>query len=123
MQFNFFGDKGKTFIVSVSFSLAANEIQRVYRGHVGREITRQRHAEKDQRRQEALCTYFALQLQRTFRAFYSRKYRFDFAKRRREVQYIIQKGEEIREQMIKYAADQIQVVSTYNYCRLSYDSS
>jgi hypothetical protein len=96
-------------LTSSSQSLAVNEIQRVYRGHVGRKIARKLANEKDNRREKAMYTYFALQLQRAFRAFHSRKYRFDFAKRKREVQFIIQKGEEIREQMNKYAQEQQQV--------------
>lgn len=91
------------------YSLAANEIQRIFRSHIGKLLARHQARLKDKSREDALFTYFAVQVQRSFRGYYSRKYYFDFAKRKREIAHVIKRGNEIREELAEYAERQQQV--------------
>lgn len=52
--------------------------------------------------------YSAIQVQKSFRGFHSRKYKKDHGKRKRYLQGVAQKGDEIREAMQRYAEEQTQ---------------
>lgn len=89
-------------------NLAANIIERVFRGHSGRLFFQKINQMKQQRRRLATFTYFALQLQKCFRGFYSRKYRQNHASRKRYLQHVVLVGQEVRESMKIYAQKQIE---------------
>lgn len=52
--------------------------------------------------------YFAVQVQKCFRGYHSRKYKKDHGKRKRYLQSVVAKGEEIRSSMRRYAEEQQQ---------------
>ncbi|KAJ1407590.1 hypothetical protein B484DRAFT_403764 [Ochromonadaceae sp. CCMP2298] len=86
-------------------SFKANEVQRVFRGHLGRLQSRQRLSDKQERRQLSLFNYLCIQIQRCFRGYYSRKHKHDQARRREYVRMIVQQGEVVRRSMAQYAQD------------------
>ena len=100
----------------------AIQIERVFRGHLGRQrVENERHQRITLRRQNALFQYFALQLQRIFRAFYSRKYSFDFAKRKQTIETIQRNGEERRRIIEEYAQQQAERLENENYAKEKQD--
>ena len=90
--------------------MAANAIERVFRGHAGRLFFKRILQKKKQLRRLATFTYFALQLQKCFRGFYSRKYRQNHASRKRYLQHVVLVGQEVRESMKTYAKKQTEVL-------------
>ncbi len=58
--------------------------------------------------------YFALQLQKLFRGFYSRKYKKNHAHRKKYLMEVTQKGEDIRKMMKDYADAQKKVREIYS---------
>ena len=84
----------------------AIKISRVYRGHKGRTKVKHAKNEKETYKIAMLHNYFALLLQKTFRGYFSRKYRQNHARRKQMLQDFVNKGEEIRRQMYQYAVDQ-----------------
>lgn len=89
--------------------MAATEIERVFRGHMGRNARRERQAQHAYRRDMALWNYFAVQVQKSFRGYYSRKYRKDLAKRRRYLRGVEAVGDEVREKTKEFARLQEEV--------------
>jgi IQ calmodulin-binding motif len=85
---------------------AATQIQRVYRGHSGRRRANDRFNNRLEHRQFSLFLYFAVQIQRSFRGYYSRKYKRNHAARKAYFKSIAAKNEEILQQMQKYAEEQ-----------------
>ena len=81
-------------------------ISRVYRGHKGRTKVKNAKNKVETYKIAMLHNYFALLLQKTFRGYFSRKYRQNHARRKRMLQEIADKGEEVRRQMNQYAVDQ-----------------
>mmetsp|Transcript_1374 Transcript_1374/g.2238 ORF Transcript_1374/g.2238 Transcript_1374/m.2238 type:complete len:473 (-) Transcript_1374:130-1548(-) len=85
--------------------LKANEIQRVLRGHFGRMVAREKLLASEESRQLSLFNYLCIQIQKCFRAYYSRKYKHDQARRKEYVRMVIEKGELVRETLRQYAMD------------------
>ena len=86
--------------------MAATIIQRVFRGTVGRNVVRSAKSARNKLRTELAFMFFAIQVQRTFRGFYSRKYRQNHARRKAMLQEVVDKGETVRRAMYQYAVDQ-----------------
>lgn len=84
-------------------NLAAGEIQRVFRGHSSRLICRRMTAEKQNSRKFAVFQYFALQLQKSFRGYYSRKYRQNHHLRKLYLKNVKAAGERVRQSMEEYS--------------------
>ena len=57
---------------------------------------------------EGRRNYFAVQVQKSFRGYHSRKYKKDHGKRKRYLQSVVAKGEEIRGSMQRYSEEQQQ---------------
>lgn len=91
------------------FSYAANEIQRVFRGIVGRLKSLSEAVQKSQRRKLYYLHYLCIQLQRCFRGYHSRKYKYDQARRKLYIRMLEEKRREVLQQMEKYAAEQAEV--------------
>lgn len=81
-------------------------IERLFRGHVGRKDRRNRNLNRVEFMHQGRRNYFAIQIQKSFRGFHSRKYKKDHGKRKRYLQHVVAKGEEIRLNMQKYAEEQ-----------------
>jgi hypothetical protein len=60
----------------------------------------------------ALWNYFAVQIQKSFRGYYSRKYRKDLAKRKRYLQGVEAIGNEMRARTKEFARQQEEVINT-----------
>lgn len=97
------------FLITKFCSLAATEIQRVFRGHLGRERVKYFFYEREQIRQFARFQYFALQLQKCFRGYYSRKYRRNHARRKQYIKDVIDVGEKVRSMLKNYSEEQTEV--------------
>mmetsp|Transcript_9264 Transcript_9264/g.27168 ORF Transcript_9264/g.27168 Transcript_9264/m.27168 type:complete len:486 (-) Transcript_9264:1649-3106(-) len=85
---------------------AAETIERVSRGMLGR---RKALREEDvKRRQQSLAVYhyFCALIQRSFRGFYSRRYRHDFHARKAYLKSVIATGETLRQKMDAALAEQ-----------------
>ena len=76
--------------------LACVEIERAFRGHAGRAS----HAALAKARTDfevlAIFHYHAIMCQRTFRGYYSRRYKHDFNARKRYILSVVRKGDELR---------------------------
>lgn len=84
----------------------ANEVQRVFRGHMGRQRSRGEFRFKNEQRMLALFNFFAIQMQRSFRGYYSRKYKANHADRKRFIATIEESGRKVREMMYEYSMEQ-----------------
>lgn len=84
-------------------SYAGNEIQRVFRGHMGRKKARAAADSKKNGRRMYYLHFLCIQMQRCFRGYYSRKYKHDQARRKQYCRMIEEKGQEIVDQMAEYA--------------------
>lgn len=93
----------------LSHSFKANEVQRVFRGHLGRLITKAKRQEKLEARELSFFTYLCIQLQRCFRGYYSRKYKHDQARRKQYARMIAEQGELVRQNLQKYAEELAEV--------------
>ena len=87
-------------------SIAAIKIERVFRGHCSRKTARKMRRNKDNSKNMALFNFFALLLQKSFRGFYSRKYRQNHARRQSYIKDVIERGDEIREMLKQYSINQ-----------------
>jgi hypothetical protein len=96
------------------FSYAAGEIQRCFRGLMGRKKAKSEVLRKRTTRQLHYINYLVIQLQRCFRGFYSRKYKRDHAKRKQYARMIAEKGEDVLNKMKQYAFEQTEVFSPYS---------
>ena len=71
-------------------------------------------------RQRSLFNYFAIQIQKCYRGFHSRKYRQNHSARRAYFKQIAEKNEEVLKMMAEYAALQETVgskIELFNQCR------
>ena len=84
----------------------ATEIQRCFRGHCDRQEFHERKMKKRDKRTYALFKYFAMQLQRVFRGYYSRKYKSNHSDRKRFIGDLEETGRKVREMMYTYSMDQ-----------------
>ena len=78
---------------------ACIEIERVFRGHLGR--TRRDVLAKARTDYEELAVfhYHAVLCQRTFRGYYSRRYRHDFNARKAYIRSVVERGDALRERL------------------------
>lgn len=88
--------------------MAAVKVERVFRGHVGRNNRRARERELATSLSEGKRNYCAVQIQKNFRGYHSRKYKKDHGKRKRYLASVVQKGEEVRANMQRYAEEQVE---------------
>jgi hypothetical protein len=89
-------------------SYAANEVQRVFRGLMGRKKSKGEASRKKTTRQLYYINYLCIQLQRCFRGFWSRKYKRDHSKRKQYCRSLKAKIKEIIEKMNQYQFEQTQ---------------
>ena len=78
------------------------KVQRIFRGHLGRKlipIIKQIQADLEEYH---IKSYYSTILQKFFRGYYSRKYKHDFYERKRYIQTVINKGEELKETLQSY---------------------
>lgn len=75
----------------------------MFRGHAARLICHRMCDEKATSRKLALFQYYALQLQKSFRGYYSRKYRQNHHLRKMYLENVKQAGQRVRESMDAYA--------------------
>lgn len=74
----------------------ALKVERVTRGHLGRQTARRLRIERDLIRQRAFFDAYATAIQLRFRGFHSRKFLHNFYARKAYVTAVVQKGEEVR---------------------------
>jgi hypothetical protein len=82
---------------------AATELERVFRGHLGRTRARNALHSRVELRQICLFQYFAVQIQRSFRGYYSRKYKRNHAARKAYFKEVADKNKEVLAMMENYA--------------------
>lgn len=75
---------------------ACVEIERAHRGHRGRAVFAALRTLRDEFEEGAVYHYHAMLCQRTFRGYYSRRYKHDFNARKAYIQSVVEKGEELR---------------------------
>ena len=91
------GQRVRSWIAALTSATIA--VQRVHRGVVARKLAAARRAARARREARAIYHYHATLAQRTFRGFYSRRYRHDFRARRRYVEAVVATGEALRERL------------------------
>jgi len=84
----------------------ATTIQRLFRGHCGRKKARTSKAGRNEHRVFSMFTYFALQVQRSYRGYYSRKFRSNHADRKKFIGDLEETGRKVRAMMYQYAQEQ-----------------
>ena len=92
--------------------LAALVIERTFRGHSGRNCWRRNAYARTEHKRLAVFIYFALQLQKTFRGYYSRKYRQNHATRKKYLNDVVLVGQQVRQNMRDYEKQQNEVCPT-----------
>lgn len=90
-------------------SAAALKIERVFRGHVGRKFCRQARKRLQMYKQFARLHYFVAAIQKSFRGYYSRKYKQNYASRKKYVQQVVTTAAEVRERLQIYSSNQLKV--------------
>ena len=85
---------------------AANIIERVFRGHLGRKHAYGEALRKTEDQQISLFHYFSLQIQRHFRGYYSRKYIRNHATRKAYIQSVIDANTDVLDKMQLYSVEQ-----------------
>src|SRR4051794_193104 len=90
----------------VSLSFAAGEIQRILRGLIGRGRAQAQYTSKMDNRQASLYFYLCIQIQKSFRGYYSRKYKHDQARRKRDCAELAAKNDRVRFETETFARDQ-----------------
>lgn len=86
----------------------ATELQRLYRGHLGRKRVRRMIDAKYAAMHQAVRHYAAGVVQRHFKGFYSRKHIHDFYARKAYVRAVAAKGEQLRAEMEQQLKEQLQ---------------
>ena len=77
----------------------ARELQRVYRGHLGRKRVRRALDAREASARQAVRHFAATLIQSAFKGCYSRKYIHDFHERKRYVAAVVARGEALREEL------------------------
>jgi len=98
------GGRSRTSLLKKNY--AANEIQRVFRGFLGRVKSSNSLHNKSNNRQLSLFHYLSIQIQKSFRGYYSRKYKHCQAARKKYCRTLLEEGEKIRNMMKQYSLDQ-----------------
>lgn len=78
---------------------ACIQIESIFRGYLGRRVARCQADERDDYEGSAGLHFFAMLCQRSFRGYYSRRYTHDFAARKAYIQSVVEKGEQLRQQL------------------------
>ena len=81
----------------------AISIARCYRGFLGRTSFLKSCDIRDTAVQQSFFAYLATIIQKVYRGHYSRRYKSDFAQRKRFLQGIVEKGEQLRLELDAYA--------------------
>jgi len=81
----------------------AAELQRVYRGFVGRSITAARRAQRKVAKQGLLFAAFAETIQKIWRGFNSRQKKHDYHARKEYIRTIVDKSSELQRKIAEYA--------------------
>jgi len=84
---------------------SAIAIARSYRGFIGRSSFLKSCDGRDAAVQKSFYAYLATIIQKVYRGHYSRRYRSDFAQRKRFLQGIVEKGERLRLELDEYHRD------------------
>lgn len=88
------------------YKKAAIEIERLYRGHIGRMKFNKQLQLRNDVRKYYLYQYFTLQIQRSFRGYYSRKYKANHSNRKKFIKQTLLQAESIREKLYNYSVEQ-----------------
>lgn len=88
------------------YNVAALEIERVFRGNVGRRCCRAERGKFQDYKLRAKFNYFVIYIQRCFRGYYSRKYKQNYASRKKYVESVVNTAAAVREQTAQYLAQQ-----------------
>lgn len=81
-------------------------ISRTFRGHMGRKDARARAHGKSVAEEAAIFHFHSALVQRAFRGYYSRRYKHDYNARKAYIQSVMEKGNELREQLARHLAAQ-----------------
>jgi hypothetical protein len=90
----------------IVYSYTAREIERVFRGHMGRQRSRAARRARAEQRNFYFLHFLCIQMQRCFRGYYSRKYKHNQERRKEYCRIIAEKGREAVAQMAAYAQEQ-----------------
>jgi len=82
-------------------------IERVARGHLGRQVARRRFNQLELVRQRTFFDAFATAIQLRFRGYHSRKYLHNFYARKAYVTAVVQKGDAVRAQLQQRLEQQV----------------
>lgn len=74
-------------------------MERISRGHLGRQTARRLRIARDTRQQREFFDAFATAIQLRFRGFHSRKYRHNFYARKAYVDAVVRKGDVLKTQL------------------------
>ena len=96
------GQRVRSWVASLTRSMIT--VQRAHRGARARTLVAARRAVRARREARAVYHYHATLAQRSFRGFYSRRYRHDFRARRRYVDAVAATGEALRARLERRAA-------------------
>lgn len=88
------------------YNVAALEIERVFRGNVGRRCCRAERKKFHDYKLRAKFNYFVIYIQRCFRGYYSRKYKQNYASRKKYVESVVNTAAAVREKTAQYLAEQ-----------------
>lgn len=83
----------------------ASQIQRVARGHCGRKRSRERRIERTLAHEKMVFDFYAEQIQKNWRGFYSRRHKHDFWARKMYIETVVKTGNDLREKLNAYAKD------------------
>ena len=81
-------------------------LQRIYRGYEGRRRASERQSEVERTTQGLLFDYFAEVIQRTFRGFHSRKVKHDFHARKKYIEEMVSKSEDLQQRLNQVAKEE-----------------
>jgi hypothetical protein len=87
----------------------ATEIQRIFRGHLGRLQARRVLDAREDAASRDIAVACAVAIQRTYRGFRSRRYLHDFYARKEYMRYVADKGEELRAAAQQQLEQQLEV--------------
>jgi hypothetical protein len=89
---------------------AASQIQRTFRGYLGRNKSSAELQKKLRHERMAVYHYHSIFIQKSFRGFYSRRYYHDFFARKHYIQSIMAKSNALRDKLEANLLQQQQVV-------------
>lgn len=84
----------------------ASMLQRIYRGYEGRRRAWEQQKAVESTTQNLLFDYFAEVIQRTFRGFHSRKVKHDFHARKKYIEEMVSKSEELQQRLNQVAQEE-----------------